>query len=151
VRFPRATATLLLSVLPSGGPIAGEPQALAIAIVVGIGSPIRQVNVDTLRDLYLRRQRLWSNGDRAMPVNLPADDPLRAAFSKRVLGRLPGDLESYWLRLYREGVQPPLVLKTSQAVCAYVAVEHAAIGYVRPDEVDGKSCRVLFVLAPEGG
>lgn len=148
--FQRATAALLLSVLPCGGSIAGQSQALAIAVVVGIGSPIRQVDVDTLRELYLRRQRLWADGERAMPVNLRADDPVRAAFSKRVLGRLPGDLESYWLRLYREGVQPPLVLKTSQAVCAYVAVEPAAIGYVRADEVDGNSCRVLFVLAAEG-
>ena len=144
-------AALLLSLLPVSGPFAAEPEVPAIAIVVGVGSPIRQVNVDTLRELYLRRQRLWSDGERAMPVNLPADDPVRIAFSKRVLGRLPGDLEAYWLRLYREGVQPPLVLKTSQAVCAYVAAENAAIGYVRPDEVDGKSCRVLLVLAPEGG
>ena len=144
-------AALLLSLLPVSESFAAEPAVPAIAIVVGVGSPVRQVNVDTLRELYLRRQRVWSDGERAMPVNLPADDPVRIAFSKRVLGRLPGDLEAYWLRLYREGVQPPLVLKTSQAVCAYVAVEHAAIGYVRPDEVDGKSCRVLLVLAPEGG
>jgi hypothetical protein len=151
VPFSRPTIAFLLSVLSSGGSIAGERQTVPIAIVAGLGSPIRQVNMDTLRELYLRRQRLWPNGERAIPVNLPADDPLRAAFSKRVLGRLPGDLEPYWLRLYREGVQPPLVLQTSRAVCAYVAVEHAAIGYVRPDEVDGKSCRVLFVLAGEGG
>jgi len=139
-------AALLLSLLPVSGPFAAEPEAPAIAIVVGVGSPIRQVNVDTLRELYLRRQRLWSDGERAMPVNLPADDPVRIAFSKRVLGRLPGDLEAYWLRLYREGVQPPLVLKTSQAVCAYVAVERDAIGYVPLDEVDRAACRVVLVL-----
>jgi hypothetical protein len=148
VRVPRATLALLLLVVPHGGLLAGERES--IAVVVGVASPIRQVTVDTLRELYLRRQRLWSNGERAIPVNLPADDPLRVAFSRRVLGRRPGDLEPYWLRLYREGVQPPLVLQTSQAVCAYVAVEPAAIGYVRPDVVDPKSCRVLLVLAVEG-
>ena len=150
MEIPRAVVALLFFVLPNGHTIAAEPQKLAIAVVVGVGSPIRQVNVDTLRELYLRRQRLWATGERAIPVNLPADDPLRTAFSKRVLGRLPGDLEAYWLRLYREGVQPPLVLKTSQAVCAYVAVEPAAIGYVHPDAVDGKSCRTLLVLSPQG-
>lgn len=147
--LPRATAALLLLALPTGGAIAEERDAVSIAIVVGIGSPVRQVTVDTLRELYLRRQRLWPNGERAMPVNLPADHALRSAFSQRVLGRLPADLEAYWLRLYREGVQPPLVLQTSQAVCAYVAAEPAAIGYVRPSEVDGKSCRILFVLGGE--
>jgi hypothetical protein len=148
VRVPRATLALLLLVLPHRGLLAGERES--IAVVVGVGSPIRQVTMDTLRELYLRRQRLWPSGERAMPVNLPADDPLRVAFSRKVLGRRPGDLEPYWLRLYREGVQPPLVLQTSQAVCAYVAVEPAAIGYVRPDSVDPKSCRVLLVLPIEG-
>jgi hypothetical protein len=147
VQVPRATLALLLLVLPHPGLLAGERSS--IAVVVGVGSPIRQVTVDTLRELYLRRQRLWPDGERAMPVNLPADDPLRIAFSRRILGRRPGDLEPYWLRLYREGVQPPLVLQTSQAVCAYVAVEPGAIGYVRPDVVDPKSCRVLLVLAVE--
>ena len=149
MRVQRAVAALLLCILPNGQASAGEPPKPAIAVVVGVESPIRQVTVDTLRELYLRRQRLWATGERAIPVNLPADDPLRTAFSKRVLGRLPGDLEGYWLRLYREGVQPPLVLRTSQAVCAYVAVESAAIGYVHPDEVDAKSCRVLLVLSPQ--
>lgn len=151
MRFKRTTLVLLALLLPCGAPTAGERESLSIAIVVGVGSPNRQVTVDTLRDLYLRRQRVWPDGERAMPVNLPADDPLRLAFSRRVLGRRPADLEPYWLRLYREGVQPPLVLQTSHAVCAYVAVEPAAIGYVAPDHVDQKSCRVLFVLAGEGG
>jgi hypothetical protein len=149
VPFPRAIATLLLCALPSGLAIAEEPRTLPIAIVVGVASPIRQVNKDMLRELYLRRQRLWANGDRGIPVNLPADDPVRIAFSRLILGRLPGDLEAYWLRLYREGIQPPLVLKTSQAVCAYVAVEPAAIGYVRAEAVDGKSCRILFILSAQ--
>jgi hypothetical protein len=148
VRVSRATLALLLLVLPHSGLLAGEREW--IAIVVGAGSPIRQVTVDTLRELYLRRQRLWPNGERAMPVNLPADDPLRVAFSRRVLGRRPADLEPYWLRMYREGVQPPLVLQTSKAVCAYVAADAAAIGYVQPDAVDAKSCHVVIVLAVEG-
>ena len=141
---------MLLVLLATGGSIAVEaesPDPIAIAIVVGSGSAIRGVSLDELRELYLRRQRLWKNGLPAMPVNLPADSPVRGAFSRRVLGRLPEDLESYWRRLYFEGVRPPLVLRTSQAVCAYVAVEASAIGYVRLREVDAASCRVLFVLA----
>ena len=148
MRVSRATLALLLLVLVHSALIASEREL--IAIVVGAGSPIRQVTVDTLREIYLCRQRLWPNGTRAMPVNLPADDPLRVAFSRRVLGRRPADLEPYWLRMYREGVQPPLVLQTSRAVCAYVAADGAAIGYVRPDAVDAKLCRVVLMIAVEG-
>ena len=143
---------LLVLVLAGSGSEAGEPGTSgAIAIVVGSGSPIRHVTLDTLRELYLRRQRVWPNGERANPVNLPADDAVRGAFSKRVLGRLPTDLESYWRRMYFEGIRPPLVLKTPRAVCAYVAAEHSAIGYIRLEEVDRESCRVLFVLTEEAG
>jgi hypothetical protein len=141
-------STILLALFLAADPAGAlEPPARTpIAVVVGAHSPLGQVNIDTLRELYLRRQRLWANGERAMPVNLPADSPIRGAFSRQVLGREPADLESYWRRLYFEGIRPPLVLKTPRAVCAYVAAEGSAIGYVPVDEVDRESCRVLLVL-----
>lgn len=117
-----------------------------IAIVVGIHSTVGDVTPDVLREVYLRRRRVWSDGSRVIAVNLPADSPVRRAFSKRVLGRLPGDLGSYWNRRYFEGIQPPLVLRSAGAVCAYLAVEPGAIGYVPADQVDDASCRVLLLL-----
>jgi hypothetical protein len=122
-----------------------------IAVVVGADSDVADVTLDGLRELYLRRRRLWPNGRRAIPVNLPADSPVREAFSTRVLGRSPRDLEGYWNRRYFEGVLPPVVLQTPQAVCAYVAAEPDAIGYLPLGDVDRATCRVLLVLpgAPE--
>jgi hypothetical protein len=134
--------------------VPGEDRSPArgqIAVVVGRWSDVREVGIDALREIYLRRQRVWPSGRRVMPVNLPADDPLRDAFSRRVLGRETRDLVGYWNRRYLDGVQPPLVLKTPQAVCAYLAVEADAIGYVPTGEVDHAACRVLLVLpGPDG-
>jgi hypothetical protein len=144
----RGAITLLL-VLSASTPAPGASQRDApdaIAIVVGSASPIRDVTVDALRDLYLRRQRLWPDGSRAMPVNLPADDPLRRTFSRRVLGRLPGELVGYWNQRYFEGIRPPLVLRSPQAICAYLATEPAGVGYVPADQVDGVACRVVRLL-----
>ena len=101
--------------------------------------------------VYLRRRRIWPDGRPSLPVNLPADHPVRRAFSTRVLGRLPEDLEGYWGRLSFEGVRPPPVLQSAQAVCAYVAVEPSAIGYVPQNTVDAASCRVLFRVGDDGG
>ena len=145
----RLTGMLLLAIHALGGPaMAVDPaHAESIVVVVGARSEIAEVTLDTLRELYLRRRRVWSDGSRVVPVNLPADSETRRRFSKRVLGRLPQDLSSYWNRLYFDGIQPPVVLRTSEAVCAYVAAEPKAIGYVRADEVDRDDCRVLFVLA----
>ena len=118
----------------------------SIAVVVGAESGIVDVTLDTLRELYLRRRRVWPDGSRVIPVNLPADSDARQRFSKRVLGRLPQDLSAYWDRLYFDGIQPPVVLRTSEAVCAYLATEPKAIGYVPSHDVDTRACRVLFVL-----
>lgn len=118
----------------------------SIAVVVGSSSALSGVTVDALREVYLRRQLIWPSGERALPVNLPADHPIRTVFSRRVLGRAPSELEGYWRRIYFEGIRPPLVLKTPLAVCAYVAVEPAAVGYVPLADVDRSQCRVLLVL-----
>jgi len=120
--------------------------ALEIAIVVGAGSPIESVDVDTLRDLYLRRQRLWPGGSAAAPVNLPAGDPLRRSFSRVVLGRTPDELVGYWNRRYFDGIRPPLVLNSARAVCAYLATEPGGVGYVPADEVNDDDCRVVRLI-----
>lgn len=123
-----------------------QAAAADIAVVVGAGSPIDEVSVDTLRDVYLRRQRLWPDGASALPVNLPADDPLRQVFSRRVLGRSPDELVGYWNRRWFEGVRPPLVLRSARAVCAYLATEPGGVGYVPADEVDAETCRVVRLI-----
>ena len=142
------TAIAVVAIHLVGGDAQGTDQAHAepIAVVVGAHSEIADVTLDTLRELYLRRRRVWPDGSRVIPVNLPADTDIRRRFSKRVLGRLPQDLSAYWDRQYFDGIQPPVVLRTATAVCAYLATEPKAIGYVRHDEVDASGCRVLFVL-----
>jgi hypothetical protein len=127
-------------------PTVEHAHAEPIAVVVGARSPIAEVTLDTLRELYLRRRRVWPDGSRVTPVNLPVDSDVRRRFSKRVLGRLPEDLSAYWDRMYFDGIQPPVVLRTAQAVCAYLAAEPTAIGYLPNGEVDTHDCRILFVL-----
>jgi hypothetical protein len=126
---------------------AEELVAPRIAVVVGEKSFITHVSVDDLRELYLRRTRLWPNGTRAIPINLPPDNPVRERFSQLVLGRAREDLVSYWNARYFEGITPPVVLLSAKAIRNYLAVEPAAIAYVPAEEVD-ETCRTLLVLEP---
>lgn len=137
-----AIAWLLAARVGSG---ADAPAPVAIAVVVGEKSPIHDVSLDDLRELFLRRRRIWPDGRAAIPVNLPADNPVRQRFSRLVLGRSVDDLAAYWNARYFEGVAPPAVLPSASAVRAYVAVEPGAIGYVPAAEVDA-TCRTLLVL-----
>ena len=144
---PLSAAALVLGwlMLMGAEPWAAEVATPRIAVIVGEASVVEHVSLDEVRELYLRRARLWPNGARAIPINLPADSPTRERFSRTVLGRSPQDLVSYWSARYFEGVTPPAVLPSAAAVLAYVSVEPAAIGYVPVEEVRG-GCRVLLVL-----
>ena len=114
-------------------------------MVVGRTSVVTQVSKDELRELYLRRQRLWPNGERAIPVNLPPDNPTRERFSKLVLGRSTHDLVDYWNARYFEGITPPVTLSSPAAIRAYLKVEPGAIAYLPVAEVDD-TCRILLPL-----
>lgn len=138
-----ALASVVLWACPGAPPAAAEP----IVVVVGIRSNLETITLDTLRELYLARQRVWPDGTRAIPVNLPPDSPVRKAFSTRVLGRRPLELTSYWNARYFDGIRPPLALPSPAAVRAYLQSERAAIGYLPRSEVDD-SCRVLLTLPP---
>lgn len=122
-----------------------EPAPLEIAVVVGRESFVTHISKDELRELYLRRQRLWQNGERAIPINLPPDNSVREPFSRLVLGRSPHDLVAYWSARYFEGITPPVTLPSAAAVRAYLKVEPGAIAYLPVAEVDD-TCRTLLVL-----
>ena len=117
----------------------------AIAVIVGPKSSVTQISLDDLRELYLRRRRLWPDGRRAIPINLPADHPVRERFSRLVLGRATQDLVAYWDARYFEGITPPTVLPSPAAIRAYLAAEPAAVGYVPLGDVD-ETCRTVLVL-----
>jgi len=132
-------------VVAGTGLAAAAEQTAKIAVIVSRSSRVEHVSKDDLRELYLRRRRLWDHGERALPVNLPSGNPVRERFSRLVLGRSSEELVAYWNGRYFEGITPPAVLPTPAAVRAYVADEPNAIGYVPADEA-GTDCRVLMVL-----
>jgi hypothetical protein len=143
-----AAVTLLAGCMlaAQSGVRAEEAPPPAIAVIVGQKSFVTRISLDDLRELYLRRRRVWPDGRRAIPINLPADHPARALFSQTVLGRSMRDLVPYWNARYFEGITPPTVLQSPAAVRAYVEVEPAAIGYVPLADVG--ETRTLLVLRP---
>jgi hypothetical protein len=120
---------------------------VALAVITGPQSPLSDVTVDDLRELYLRRGRLLPDGTRAVPINLPAGTTARRTFSLAVLGRAPEALATYWDRRFFEGVMPPVVLGSPDAIARYLISEPSALAYLPEDEVDD-SMRVLAILEP---
>lgn len=143
----RATLALVALVLSAAAVAHAAGDAEALAVVVGRASPVTTVSLDEVREIYLRRRRVWPNGMAIVPINLPPDNPLRERFSQRALGRAPADLLSYWNARYFEGITPPLILRTPAAVRAYLQRQQEAVAYLPLSEVDD-SLRVVLELRP---
>lgn len=100
-------------------------------VIVGAPDlPVRKVTRAEAAAIFLRRQVVWRNGERVRPVNLPPAHAARRLFMQEVLGQTSDDAETYWREMYFNGVLPPRVLGSEDAVLLFVAKTPGAIGYV---------------------
>lgn len=116
-----------------------------LAIIVQHNSDLTSLSTETLKLVYLRKQMLDSNGNRWIPLNLPTSHELRSIFSQMLFKKLPEEQDVYWNEQYFQGVSPPQVLASEEAVIRFVTITPGAIGYVHLRNVDGR-VKVLKVL-----
>ncbi len=140
----------LLAILVTAGLAATPAPARAwdIAVVGVAGDPRAAVSHDELTQIYRRRQRIDAWGRRVVPVNLPAQDPVRLAFSQLVYGRLPEELADYWNEQYFHGVEPPHVVESAEAMRRFVQATPGAIGYLPACMVDARVEVLALLTAP---
>ena len=119
---------------------------LNITVITAAQAPRLSFDRYTLRNVFLRKIFVDKDGQRLIPVNLPAGSPLREAFVQEVTHLPDAQQDDYWNRQYFQGVSPPYVLASQQAVVRFVATTPGAIGYVTSCYVDS-SVRVVFELS----
>ena len=143
----RRIATLLLGSIGAlaCGTRGADAQEPAFAVIVAADSGEHRLARDAVALIYRRRQTFWPNGTRIQPVNLPAADPLRRAFSACVLGQTPEQTGDYWREMYFHGVLPPHVVASEAAVMLFVQSTPGAIGYVSACPGDARFLVVMIV------
>jgi len=129
------------------------PELLAaeqmVAVIVPASSSMADApSREELARIYRRQKLFWADHTRIVPVNLPADHPLRRSFSRLVLGALPEELDAYWNAQYFHGITPPYVLTSEEAVLLFVATTPGAIGYVSAAAVNGQVHALLYLALP---
>jgi ABC-type phosphate transport system substrate-binding protein len=117
-----------------------------LAIITQRSNELNTVSLEQLKLVYLRKLMLDSNGMRWIPINLPSANELRKAFSLALFNKLPDEQEAYWNEQYFQGVMPPQVLASEEAVLRFVTITPGAIGYVWLHSVDDR-VRVLKVIS----
>lgn len=123
--FPKALLLVALWLWPAMATAAEEP--LAVIVAPGHAKGLKK---EDLTLIFKRKKLFWNDGSKVQPVNLPASNPYRRAFSQAVLGATPEELEKYWNDIYFHGISPPFVLSSEQAIAHFVAATPGAIGYV---------------------
>lgn len=146
VRVAGAVLALVAAVLAN--PSRAQDEGGWIAVVVAADSADR-FDARELALVYRRKKVFAEDGTRLTPVNLPADHPLRRRFSRAVLGQSPEALEPYWNQQYFQGVLPPHVLGSEEAVMRFVAVTPHAVGYLGACHRDA-TLRTVLLVDPEG-
>jgi hypothetical protein len=77
---------------------------IAVITASGIGQTLKK---NDLVLIYKRKKLFFTDGSKALPVNLPTSSPLRREFSRAVLAATPEELEKYWNDMYFHGISPP--------------------------------------------
>jgi len=139
LRFTASTLALLSSISLSGA---------CLADIVIIGSPdTPQLNKKTAKLLYMKKINAFPNGLAATPLDLPDHSELKWRFYKRVLGKKPAQVNSYWSRaLFTGAGEPPETLESIDALKKRIQSGSGLIGYLDARDVD-PSMNVIFKIS----
>jgi ABC-type phosphate transport system substrate-binding protein len=126
-RILKMLSVAVLAVLASTATV----EAQEFKVIVNSANGTTDLAADGAAKLFLKQSAKFPNGTAAQPVDLGKGSPVRAAFSKAVLGRAVGAVESYWQQQIFSGKDvPPPAKASDDDVVAFVKSNPGAIGYV---------------------
>jgi hypothetical protein len=138
----RILGLLLLVMMPFGPSVSADE----ILVITSHDTPFKNISPKRLENIFLRKILLNESGDRWIPLNLTPDHPSRRAFSLSLFNRSPAALESYWNEQYFQGITPPYVVASEEAMVRFVASTRGAIGYILPCHLDDR-VQVVFKVS----
>jgi hypothetical protein len=128
---------LLLSVSPTF--------ADDILVITGLQVDIKDITMKKVENIFLKKTLVNAQGTRWIPLNLNPDHPIRQAFSQTVFKQRPEDMETYWNDQYFQGISPPYVVNSEEAMLRFIASTSGAIGYILPCHLDSR-VQVVFKI-----
>jgi len=124
---------ILLMLLPLAGAVPSAAAAQTFRVIVHPDVAGEEISRPILSAIFTRRAPSWEDGVPCQPVDQSMNSPLRAAFSEAVLQIPVAGVRRFWQGKISEGVEPPPVKASDQAVLDYVKSTIGAIGYISAD------------------
>ena len=118
---------------------------IAFKVIVNPKNPIVSLRSDFLRNAFLKKEAVWSNGETIRPIDVGAELPVRDQFARTALNKTPAQLRIYWNQqiFSGKGVPPPEVESIAEVI-AYVLANPGAISYL-PIHTDARGAKVIEV------
>ena len=103
----------------------------AFVVVVNDQNASAAVSRTVVSRFFLKKVARWENGAAVLPVDLPANSPIRDAFSREVLAKSVSSIKAYWQQQIFSGRDvPPPEKGDDAAVLEFVLANPNAIAYV---------------------
>ena len=126
-------------------------EAADILVITQPKTTFKDMSSKRLANIFLKKSLLNDVGSRWIPVNLSPEHPLRLAFSQTVLKKRPEALETYWNEQYFQGITPPYVVASEEAMLRFVSSTPGAIGYIASCHLDDRVQVVFRLNVDESG
>src|SRR5882672_9352552 len=142
----RLWPVLALPLVLATRPAPLRAQDLSYRVVVHVTNPVTRLTREQTSQIFLRVVTLWDNRKPVLPVDQPADSPVRRAFTKQVHRRTTASVQTYWQQqtFAGRGVAPPERASDAE-VLAYIRQFPNGIGYVTADATLGSDVKVVIV------
>ena len=120
-------------------------------VVVHQSNSTDRISAGELARIYMREQTTWPNGNKVVPVDLPAESSARERFSSAVLGKSTSQIKAHWEReVFAGRAVPPAEQRSERDVLAFVAANPGSVGYVSEGATLPNGVRTL-ALGGSGG
>ena len=107
-----------------------------VAIIVNASNSTSLSDKDISR-LFLGKLKKFSNGEKAVAVNLKFGSDTRNEFEKKVLKKSSSQIKAYWSKLVFSGKgKPPPELVSDKDIIALVSSDSNVIAYIDAANVD---------------
>lgn len=127
--FSRVLATLTIAV--ASFVAAPTAQAQDFKVIVNSANATASLSSSEASKIFLKESAKFPGGSAATPVDQGKSSPVRAAFTKSVIGRSVGAVETYWQQQIFSGKEvPPAAKSSDDDVIAFVKSNPGGIGYV---------------------
>ncbi len=129
MRSALASPALSLALLSAASLTLGQTRGYVV--VVNESNPKASIATADLARVFMKTVKRWDDGHPAEPIDQAFESPVRAQFSRAVLGKTTAQVQEFWLRETYSGREiPPAVRGSDAAVLEFVRANPGAVGYV---------------------